>query len=175
MPGQQPPAPEDVSLTEPHSARPGRATASNLKTDAETVTEGAGGFIGAVSGMALGALAGPVGLVIGGLAGALGGWWTGHKVADVMQESDDHAFRAHYESSSERMADRSYEDTRPAYVAGHLAARNPDYANKPFEDVETDLRRGWNSDVAAQLGEWSTAQPYARAAYERARESGRTR
>ena len=121
--------------------------------------------------MAIGALAGPIGLVIGGLAGALGGWWTGHKVADVMQESDDHAFRAHYESSSQRMADRAYEDIRPAYVAGHLAARNPDYASRPFDEVESDLRRGWNSDVSAQLGEWSTARPYARAAYERARGS----
>lgn len=175
MPGQQPPAPEDVSLTEPHSARPGRANAGNLKSDAETVTEGAGGFIGAVSGMAVGALGGPVGLVIGGLAGALGGWWTGHKVADAMQEDDDHAFRTHYESSSQRVADRAYEDVRPAYVAGHLAARNPDYANKPFEDVATDLQRGWSGDVAAKLGDWSNARPYARAAYERARESGSER
>lgn len=170
MPGQQPPVPEEVSLTEPHSARPGHATSDNLKTDAETVTEGTGGFLGAVGGMALGALAGPIGLVIGGLAGALGGWWTGHKVADVMQESDDNAFKTHYEGSSERVADRSYEEVRPAYVAGHLAARNPDYSSKSFDDVEVDLQRGWNSDVEAQLGEWNMARPYARAAYDRARE-----
>lgn len=175
MADQAPANSEDVSLTEPHSARPGRATDQNLKSDAETITKGSGGFLGAVGGMAIGALGGPVGLVLGGLAGAVGGWWTGHKIADALQESDEASFKAHYEKSPWRTADRTYEDVRPAYVAGHLAAHNPDYARKSFEDVESDLRRGWSGEVATKLGDWSGASPYARTAFERARESKTTR
>src|SRR5687767_732821 len=90
---------KDFSLTEPVSAPPGASTPENRKSDAETVGEASGGFLGAVSGMALGVAAGPVGLVLGGLAGALGGWWAGKGIADALTTDDDAAFRAHYEAT----------------------------------------------------------------------------
>jgi hypothetical protein len=54
-------------------------------------------------------------------------------------------------------------------VAGHLAGRNPDYAGRRFEDVEADLRCGWDDRVAEQCGEWPAMRGYAQAAFERAR------
>jgi hypothetical protein len=121
--------------------------------------------------MALGALGGPVGLLLGGLAGAIGGWWAGHGVAGAITSDDEEAFRRDFEGAPVRLADRSYHDVRPAYVAGHLAARNPDYADRSFEEVEPDLRRGWSADVARHCGEWPAMRRYARTAFDRARAS----
>ena len=159
----------DRSVLQPVSAPPGKSTPANVNADAETVGEVSGGFLGSVSGMALGIAGGPVGLVIGGLAGALGGWWAGKGIADAITKPDDDAYRAHFDGAPIRLADRSYEDVRPAYVAGHLAGRNPDYDGRSFEDVEADLRRGWSSDVAARCGEWPAVRGYAQSAFQRAR------
>ena len=163
---------DELSLTQPVSSPPGRATHENIRTDAETLGKTSGGFLGAVGGMSLGALGGPVGLALGGLAGALGGWFAGRGIADAMTEDDDDAYRRHYESAETRLADRRYEDVRPAYVAGHLAGRNPEWASRSFTDIEPDLRRGWNPEVARSCGEWSVARPYAMAAFDRVRGDG---
>jgi hypothetical protein len=120
--------------------------------------------------MSIGAIGGPVGLLLGGLAGAVGGWWAGRGISDAITKDDDDAFRRHFESQAARLADRSYDDVRPAYVAGHLAGRNPDYAGLPFEDVESDLRCGWSTDIVRHCGEWPTVRRYARVAFDRARE-----
>jgi hypothetical protein len=159
----------DFSLTEPESAPAGKKTSPRVKRDAETLGEGAGGFLGGATGMSIGAIGGPVGLVIGGLAGALGGWWVGREIGDAFTKGDDDAFRRHFETVRGRLADRSYEDARPAYVAGHLAGRNPEYRERSFEDIEPDLRCGWSGEVVNLCGEWPSVRHYARAAFERAR------
>lgn len=136
------------------------------------VGEAVGGVSGIAAGMALGSLGGPVGAVIGGLAGAIGGWWSGRAIAEAAMhytEADDAAYRSHYETSAARLADRSYDDVRPAYQLGHLAGRNPDYAGRSFDEVETDLRSGWTTDVSSRYGEWDSVRGYARDAYERGR------
>lgn len=159
----------EYSLTEPVSGPPGQGTSEGIERDAKTVGESAGGFLGGAAGMAIGAIGGPAGLVIGGLAGAVGGWWAGRGVADAITSDDDVQFRHDFESTPDRLSDRPYEDVRPAYVAGHLAGRNPDYAGRSFEDVESDLRRGWAADVARSCGEWPAVRRYAQAAFDRAR------
>jgi hypothetical protein len=159
----------EYSLTNPVSGPEGKGTPARIDRDSETVGESAGGFLGATTGLAIGATAGPIGAVIGGLAGAVGGWWAGREIADAITTDDDAAFRRHFESTPERLSDRSYDEIRPAYVAGHLAGRNPEYADRSFESVESDLRCGWNADVAQQCGEWPAVRGYARAAFDRAR------
>src|ERR671939_561926 len=153
---------DKYSLTQPVSAPEGQATPENVKADAETLGETSLGFLGAVGGMSLGAAAGPVGLVLGGIAGAVGGWWAGRGIANSLSANDDAYFRTHYESSPDRLADRSYEDVRAAYVIGHLAGRNPDYAGKSFEEVEGDLRQGWSDDVSREHGQWEAVRRLAR-------------
>jgi hypothetical protein len=169
MPGHDAHDLNDHSILEPVSAPEGRGTTRNVHNDAETVTEGAGGFLGGVSGLALGAAAGPVGALLGALAGAVGGWWAGREVAGALTEDDDRFYRAHYEHAPDRLADRSYEQVRPAYVAGHLAGRNPEYQGRSFEDVEGDLRVGWGECIGEQCGQWPAMRSYARSAFERAR------
>lgn len=159
----------EYSLTNPVSAPPGKGTPPRIDRDSKTVGESAGGVVGASTGIAIGAIGGPLGAVIGGLAGALGGWWAGREIAGAITTEDDDAFRRHFESTPERLSDRRYEEIRPAYVAGHLAGRNPEYAGRSFEDVESDLRCGWNDEVTEQCGEWPAVRRYAHVAFDRAR------
>lgn len=141
-------------------------------TVGDEVGEAAGGISGVLAGAAIGSLGGPLGTIIGGLAGAVSGWWAGRAISEAashFSHHDDDAFRTHYEGSSSRLADRSYDDVRPAYQLGHLASRNPDYANRNFDEIESDLRKGWTDDVRSRHGEWDSVRGYARDAYERGR------
>src|SRR5919202_49078 len=136
----------------------------------ETISEAAGGVAGGAAGATLGLLAGPLGAIVGAIAGAVGGWWAGHTIAeaaaDVTPEDEEH-FRAHYATSPARATDRRFDDVRPAYHAGYLASRNPEYADRDFDAVEDDVSRGWTLDVAEQHGAWTSVRDFARAGYER--------
>jgi hypothetical protein len=135
--------------------------------------EAAGGISGVLTGAAIGSLVGPIGTVIGGIAGAIGGWWAGKAIADAAAhytEEDDRFYRERYETSAERLADRGYDDIRPAYQIGHFAGRTPDYVGRSFDEIEPDLERGWSSEVRSRHGEWAAVRDYARDAYARGRD-----
>jgi hypothetical protein len=149
-----------------------------IRTHDDTVTagklasEGIGGAAAGAAGAAIGAMAGPIGMLVGGIAGVVGGWWAGksaaeatHKYSDV----DDRFYRDTYETSPSRLGDRSYDQVRPAYQLGHIAGMNPDYRDRDWNAVEGDLERGWTGDVRAQHGDWATARPFARDAFNRSR------
>lgn len=139
-------------------------------TAADEVGEAAGGISGVVAGAAIGSLGGPIGTIVGGIAGAVGGWWAGRAVAEAAQSytiDDEDFYRSSYEHSDARLADRSYDQVRPAYQLGHFAGHNPDYAGRPFESVESDLRRGWDTTATTTHGEWDQVRGYARDAYNR--------
>lgn len=139
---------------------------------ADHVGEAAGGISGVLAGAAIGSVAGPVGTIIGGIAGAMGGWWTGRAVAEAatsITSDDDSYYRKHYEGSSNRLADRGYDDVQPAYHLGHLASRNPDYKSRSFDQVEGDLKRGWSSD--SKRGSWDQMRGYAQEGYTRGNSS----
>ena len=136
----------------------------------DQVGEAVGSVSGAVTGAAIGSAGGPIGTIIGGIAGAAGGWWAGRTVAEAASRftsDDDEYYRIEYENRPERLADRSYDDVRPAYQLGHVAGLNPDYQGKSFDAVEYDLQRGWSNDVRARHGDWSSVRPYAEEAYNR--------
>ena len=134
--------------------------------------EAAGGIGGVLAGAAIGSIAGPVGTLIGGIAGALGGWWSGRAVTEAaskLSTDDDEFYRKTYEGSTARLADRSYDDVRPAYHLGQIASQNPDYANKDWSAVQMDLQRGWTAEHTKKYGEWSTVSSYASEGYNRGR------
>jgi len=134
--------------------------------------EAVGGIGGVLAGAAIGSAIGPVGTIIGGIAGAVGGWWSGRAVTEAASKittDDDEFYRGHYESSSTKLADRSYDDVRPAYMLGQVAAQNPDYANKPWKDVSSDLQRGWSDDNTKKYGDWNTVSNYAGEGFTRGR------
>jgi hypothetical protein len=140
------------------------------ETVADRAAPVAGGVAGAAAGATVGTIvAGPIGTLIGALAGAIGGWWAGaavRRAAEVAPE-DEAYYRAHYEERG--VADRPYESARPAYHLGHVAAANPDYEARSFDDVEPELEAGWGAHTGATHVEWSGAREFARAAYERRR------
>jgi hypothetical protein len=145
------------------------ANSEFLPSNKEEAVKGAGGLGGAAAGAAIGALAGPVGAVIGGLAGAVGGWWAGKGIVDAagsFDEKEEAYYRSHYESDPNRAADRRYEDVRPYYAIGHVAAHNPDYRAREFEEIEPELRKGWADRSDSRL-DWTGGRSYARAAFTR--------
>jgi hypothetical protein len=134
--------------------------------------EAVGGIGGTLAGAAVGSIAGPVGTLIGGIAGALGGWWSGRAVTEAaskLTKDDDEYYRKSYESSPNRLADRSYEDVRPAYHLGQVASQNPDYANREWGAVQADLQRSWTAEHAQKYGDWNTVSGYAGEGYSRGR------
>ena len=142
-----------------------------MQMNKEEAAKGAGGLGGAAAGAAIGAMAGPVGAVIGGLAGAVGGWWAGKGIADAagsFDEKEEEYYRSHYESDPNRSADRRYEDVRPYYMIGHIAAHNPDYSAREFDEIEPELQKGWGSESEDRSG-WTGGRGYARAAFTRRR------
>jgi hypothetical protein len=146
-----------------------KALRADEPTTADYVGEAAGGISGGLAGAAVGSIGGPVGTLVGGLAGVIGGWWAGRSIAEAAKDygdNDDRYYRTHYESTSP-LADRTYENVRPAYQLGHLASRNPDYRGRDFDTVESDLRRGWSDDIGARHGEWESVRGYAREGYMR--------
>ena len=104
---------------------------------------------------------------------SVGGWWAEREVAASVRQvtfEDDVVYRAHYDFSPTRLADRSYEVVRPAYLIGHIAGTNPGYNGLNFESVERDLRTGWTDDIRAKHGEWDAVRVYAKEAFARKRQ-----
>ena len=136
-----------------------RVNHNEPSTKGDVVGESVGGLSGAATGAALGSLGGPIGTIIGGIAGAATGWWTGRAVSEAASSFDgeEDYYRTHYQSrgtasgmgsgstSSSASASHNYDHARPAYQLGHVAGMNPDYHGRKFEEVEPDLRRGYES------------------------------
>jgi len=130
--------------------------------------EAVGGVGGVLAGAAIGSAAGPIGTVIGGIAGAIGGWWAGRSIAEASDSygrEEDEYYRDRYAASPHQLADRSYEEVRPAYQLGHFARLNPDYAGRDFDSIEPELRAGWSEQVSSRHGDWGQVREYAREAY----------
>ena len=150
--------------------KPGVAYPDGVQPKGDKIGEGVGSVSGVVTGAAIGSAAGPIGTIIGGIAGAVGGWWAGRAVSEATHKftsEDDTYYRKHFVNQADRLADRSYDDVRPAYQLGHVASMNPDYNGRSFDEIEPDLKRGWGNDLRARHGDWSTVSRYAREAYSR--------
>jgi len=135
----------------------------------DEIGEATGGIAGALLGAGIGSSAGPVGTLLGGVAGAIGGWWTGRAIAEAAEKlsaEDDQDFRAHYESSTERISDQSYDDIRGAYFLGHIASNNPNFVDREFTEIEPELARGWR-DCTARPCDWEQARAFVGEGYRR--------
>lgn len=130
------------------------------------VAGGAGG--GALAGAAIGAIGGPIGMAVGGAIGAVAGGLAGKGVAESVNPTeedgywrDNHASRPYYQ------AGRKYDDYSPAYKYGWESASRPEYQGRRFEDVESDLSRGWDKARGATRNEWNDMKMATRDAFER--------
>lgn len=83
---------------------------------------------------------------------------------------EDLLFRSHFQHAN-RLADRAYEDVRPAYRFGYDAANDPRFADKGFDAAEKDLEGDW-LNVRLANDEWQSVRDYAREGFEQRRRIG---
>lgn len=84
--------------------------------------------------------------------------------------ANDPLFRSHFQHAN-RLADRAYEDVRPAYRLGFDAAGDAHFAGRGFDEAETDLEGHW-LNVRFAGDEWQSVRDYAREGFERGRQIG---
>ncbi len=69
------------------------------------------------------------------------------------------------------LAGGSYDQLRPAYRLGHAAGLHEETAGRQFEEVEPDLRRGYESYASANNGPaWDSVRGHVASAYARGQE-----
>ena len=93
------------------------------------------------------------------------------EAASKLTTHDDDYYRDHYEQSAAKLADRSYDDVRPAYHLGQVASQNPDYANRSWSDVQSELQRGWSAEQSKKYGEFAAISGYASEGFSRGKAS----
>jgi hypothetical protein len=122
---------------------------------------------GAAAGLAVGALGGPVGAVVGGIVGgAVAGGLAGKGVGELIDPTlEDTWLREYHETRTDRRADVTHEHYRPAYRYG-LSSYDR-HQGRRFDEVEHDLRSGWDQARGASTMSWDDARGAARHAYDR--------
>lgn len=64
----------------------------------------------------------------------------------MTRDDDDTLYRGHYDSTYAASGEK-YDDLKPAYSYGTEMRRSEMYRNRPWDDVETDLRTGWDNRI----------------------------
>ena len=132
---------------------------------------GVGAAGGAATGAAIGgAVGGPVGAVIGGAAGAVAGGAAGHSVAEGLDPTvEDDYWRKTYSTRPYYRAGSTYEEYEPAYRYGWESASRPEYRGREFDEVESDLERGWEKAKGKTREGWRDVKAATRDAWNRVR------
>jgi hypothetical protein len=144
------------------------------RSGAETAGEAAGGLSGLTAGAALGSLAGSLGTIVGAVAGAVGGWWAVHAATTAhtrLTPEQEVALRQRHTRRAGDDAEVPWDRARSAYQLGFLAGCNPRYLAEGFAAAERELRHGWTSGVAAELGPWEHHRDLVHDGFECARQS----
>lgn len=125
---------------------------------------------GAVAGAAIGALGGPIGAAVGGAIGAVAGGLAGKSAAESVNPTVESGYwRDNYKTRPYFRDDRNFEQYEPAYRYGWESASRPEFRDRRFEDVESDLSRGWDKARGTMSSEWNDMKHATRDAYERVR------
>lgn len=97
-----------------------------------------------------------------GATGAAGSTWEKMKAAVrrgwdrmTLDDDDDSYYRSHYDThlSSSGI---DYDSAKPAYSYGAEMRKSEMYRNRPWDDIEGDLRKGWDSRINAGEGALGT-------------------
>lgn len=103
---------------------------------------------------------------VGALALAGGAWWASRKLSETvseLSEEEERECRTLYESHPAR-ASVPYDHARTVYVVGYVAARNPDYSGRAYDDVEPHLRSGFTGPRTVTF---DSLRDFGRRGYER--------
>jgi hypothetical protein len=136
-----------------------------------SATEGADGVVGAIAGSTGGAIlggvlglaaAGPVGALVGAAVGTLGGAAAGYAI-DYNEHTP--AFREHH-AAQHTPARHTWEEASPAYRYGWEGHDRPEFRDKTYDHIRTELHKGWTGS-----GDFADYEPYVKHAWERRAES----
>jgi len=122
---------------------------------------------GAATGLAIGAVGGPIGAVIGGIVGgAVAGGLAGKGVGELIDPTtEDNWLREYFGTRDDHKKGTTHEHYRDAYRYGLTSSEQ--YSGRRFEDVETDLRTGWEKNRGASTMAWDDARDAVRNAFDR--------
>jgi hypothetical protein len=147
----------------------------------EQLGEAVGGALGKAAGRANDMAASAVGSVVGSAMQVLGSWWAtpdAQRATTSFGDAEDRACREHFSSRSRGSAGSTgsptpagstspagstgtaggagdYDRAREAYRFGHVASQNPEYASRPFDQVEAQVERAWEKVGRETHGDWS--------------------
>ena len=139
----------------------GRKKHKDDESGAHPVGVGVGAASGAATGAVVGSAGGPVGTAVGALVGGVTGGLAGKGVAEAINPKfEDEYWRETYAARNYVREGEDYETFAPAYRYGWESYSL--YPRKRFDEVEPELRRGW------ERSEWNAGL-----AWERAREAVR--
>ena len=133
------------------------------------VGTGLGSAGGAVAGAAAGAvIGGPVGAAVGGVVGAIAGGAGGHAAGEAVNPTVEDAYwNENFKSRPYYQQGRNYLDYRPAYRYGWESAAKPEYRGRKFDEVETELARGWDGVKGTSSLAWHDTKLAAHDAWKR--------
>jgi len=136
------------------------------ENDSHPVGVGVGAASGAATGAVVGSAGGPIGTAVGTVVGGVAGGLAGKGVAEAINPKfEDEYWRESYSTRNYVRAGEDYETFAPAYRYGWESYSL--YPRKRFDDVEPELRRGWErSEWNAGLA-WDRAREAARDAWHR--------
>lgn len=138
------------------------------------VGTGVGAAGGAAAGAIAGALFGPIGMLIGGGIGAVAGGAAGHSVAERVDPTGETEYwRNNYESRPYYSKEYGYDDYQPAYTYGQSIREQ--HPNRDWDNqLEADIKQGWESAKAKSRLTWEQAKDAARDAFDRTDRTHRT-
>jgi hypothetical protein len=102
---------------------------------------------------------------LGAVAVAAGGYWASKKLfqaASEIGEEEERDCRTFYDMHPSRTF-VTYDKARTGYALGYVAARNPEYAGRSYDDVDAHLSSGYGR----RAGNYADVRDFARRGYER--------
>jgi uncharacterized protein YjbJ (UPF0337 family) len=131
----------------------------------------AGGTGGAVTGAAVGgAVGGPIGAAIGGVVGAIAGGAVGKIAAEAVNPTEeDRYWQENYPTRPYYKKGADYTEYEPAYRYGWESAANPQFSDKNFDEIESNLQSEWPSYRGTCRLEWIEVRDATRDAFDRVR------
>jgi uncharacterized protein (TIGR02271 family) len=135
---------------------------------------------GGATGAAIGtAVAGPLGTAIGAVIGAFAGGLAGKGVAEAIDPTAEDAYWRENHEAQPFAQKRSYEEYSPAYRAGYEGYTKHGHKSAEFHEVESELRKDYETQHAANAGTaapaWDEAKHAAKAAWTRVANSDTVR
>lgn len=121
------------------------------------VETGIGAAVGGVAtGAAIGSVAGPLGTAIGAALGAIAGGLAGKGVGELIDPTtEDNWLRESFPSRTYARGEK-YETYEPAY--GYARESATKHEGRPFHEVESDLKAGWDKTGQAASLTWDKAK-----------------